>query len=93
LTVNSSHNPKRGSAFIGTAKVLILAASLAATVGGWAAMSGPASAATTSAASAATTSNQANTSSGSLAATLAQVTSPSASVVQYQPAVRTRSSR
>jgi len=91
--MNAPKNPKRGGALIASAKVVILTASLAATVGGWAAMSAPASAATTATTSTVTTSNQATSTSSSLSATLAQVLSPSASTVSSQPVIRTRSSR
>jgi cytoskeletal protein RodZ len=87
-------NPKRSGAFIATTKVLILAASLAATVGGWAAMSAPAVAATTTSTSTtASASTQTNSTSNSLVATLSQILSPVPSNVQYQPVIRSRSSR
>ena len=84
-------NPKRSGAFISTAKVLIIVASLAATIGGWAAMSAPAVAATTNATASAST--QTNATSNSLAAVLSQILSPASANVQSQPIIRTRSSR
>ncbi len=81
--MNTTRTPKRGSAFTNTAKVFIITASLAATVGGWAAISAPA---------ASTTAN-ANSSGGGAANALAQLFSASPSSVQFQPAIRTRSSR
>jgi zona occludens toxin (predicted ATPase) len=84
-------NPKRSGAFISTAKVLIIVASLAATIGGWAVMSAPAVAATTSTPASAST--QTKASSNSLASVLSQILSPASSNVQSQPVIRTRSSR
>ena len=88
--MNAPKTPKRSGAFISTAKVLIITASLAATIGGWAAMSAPAVAASTSAT---TTSTQTNASSNGILSTLSQILSPSPSSTTYQPAIRTRSSR
>jgi len=87
--MSTPSNPKRSGAFISTAKVLIIVASLAATIGGWAAMSAPAVAATTSA----TASTQTTATSNSLGAVLSQILSPASSNVQSQPVIRTRSSR
>ena len=94
--MNTPKPPKRSGAFISTAKVLIIAASLAATVGGWAAMSAPAVAATPNT----TTTTRVQTSSNGLLATLSQILSPSPAgttsqptTSTFQPAIRTRSSR
>jgi len=86
--MSTPSNPKRSGAFISTAKVLIIVASVAATIGGLAAMSAPAVAATTST----TASTQTTATSNSLAAVLSQILSPASSNVQSQPVIRTRSS-